>query len=46
MEGITVAILTNELNKKLNSEDWELEIEFSQDDKVSKNNSSWIEGEI
>jgi natural product biosynthesis luciferase-like monooxygenase protein len=46
MEGITVATLTNELNKKLNSEDWELEIEFSQDDKVSKNNSSWIEGEI
>ena len=46
MEGITVAILTNELNRKLNSEDWELEIEFSQDDKVSKNNSSWIEGEI
>jgi acyl carrier protein len=45
MEGITVAILTNELNKKLNSEDWELEIEFSQDDKVSKN-SIWIEGEI
>jgi hypothetical protein len=30
------------LTKKLNPEDWELEIEFSQDDKVSKNNSSWM----